>query len=129
MHSILFEILFEVISALDVIFDFLVLSSFSRNGDVAWFCLSLGCALAPYVIAYSSLNSYFVYRGVFKGSKTRNFLGLMFMFPISMVYFFVTEYLELSCTVVEVEENNSGTDGDASPQENISALTVTAILY
>ena len=99
--SVLFcKILLEVISALDMFFDFLIISKFAKNADVAWFSLSLCCALAPYVIAYSSLNSYFVYRSVFKGSKTRNFLGFMFMFPTSMLYFFIFDVFFMIQTII-----------------------------
>ena len=89
-----------MISGLDMFYDFLVLIQFAKNDDIFWFALSLGCALSPYVIAYSSLNSYFVYRGVFKGSKTRNFLGFLFMFPVSMVYFFIFDVFFMAQTII-----------------------------
>ena len=42
----------------------------------------------------------FFLRGVFKGSKIRNFLGLMFMFPVSMVYFFIFDVFFMIQTII-----------------------------
>ena len=84
----------------DMVLDFYVIVAFARHKDIVWFSLSLGLALAPYVIAYSSLNSYFVKRGVFKGSKTRQILGFLFMFPTSMIYFFIFDVFFIIQTII-----------------------------
>eukprot|EP00494_Astrolonche_serrata_P024130 UN24388 len=73
---------------------------FYQSNHKAWFALSVCTIIGPYLIAYCSLNAYFQYREVFVGSKTLQLLGLFFMGPMCIVYFFLMDVLFMIQTIV-----------------------------
>ena len=47
----IYRIIFELVSGLDMFFDFVIIAKFLDKGDIGYFSFSVAFALAPYLIA------------------------------------------------------------------------------